>query len=55
MQKEEDKEILHSGVAALQATAPSLQSATTEQRPHPVLLESSVIQLDEELDVGVSK
>ncbi|KAF7040205.1 hypothetical protein CFC21_050121 [Triticum aestivum] len=44
MQKEEDKEIQRSGVGV-----------TTEERPHPVLLESSVIQLDEELDAGVSK
>ncbi|XP_020161663.3 WAT1-related protein At5g64700-like [Aegilops tauschii subsp. strangulata] len=44
MQKEEDKEIQRSGVGV-----------TTEERPHPVLLESSVIQLDEELDPGVSK
>ncbi|XP_044978425.1 WAT1-related protein At5g64700-like [Hordeum vulgare subsp. vulgare] len=55
MQKEEDKEIMRSAVAALQATPHSLQSATTEQRPHPVLLESSVIQFDEELGAGVSK
>ncbi|KAI5002088.1 hypothetical protein ZWY2020_026738 [Hordeum vulgare] len=55
MQKEEDKEIMQSAVAALQATPHSLQSATTEQRPHPVLLESSVIQFDEELGAGVSK
>ncbi|XP_037415865.1 WAT1-related protein At1g68170-like [Triticum dicoccoides] len=44
MQKEEDKEIQRSGMTAM-----------TEERPHPVPLESSIIQLDEKLDAGVSK
>lgn len=54
MQKEGDKELLVSGADALQAMTLPLHSATTEQRAHAMLLESSVIKLDEEGDAGVS-